>query len=157
MKLILNIIFTLSFSAIYSQNIIIDTSDKLEKSIENPAFDIVILEPKIDTLDLVEKKTYTLSIGFNGTPNNIHILDYPIETYADINNLDQSFSNEQYLKLSSKEQEKYTVIVPKHKVLKNLELDNKWVLEIEIISERIKYTEVYLDDRLIKTIYYKIN
>ncbi len=139
----------------FGQNIVVDITDKKEQTLKNPAFDINITEPKNDTIYLTNKKTFTLSIEYNGILNSVHIIDYPTETYADLNNLDQSFTNEEYLKLPDNEWQKYSVIVPKHEVLKSIPLNNKWIFEIKIISEKIKYSEIYADSKLIKTLYFK--
>jgi hypothetical protein len=144
------------FSTIYCQNIVIDATDKSDESKENPAFDFRIIEPKLDTLNLSKEKVFSLVIGHSGEINSLHLIDYPTETYADLNNIEGPETNEEYLALSDEEQAKLTVIVPKHEIKKEILLNRKIILEIEITSERITHTEIYADGKLIKTLYYRV-
>ena len=156
MKLNLTILFLFLFSTIYSQNIVIDVTDKSEESKENPAFDFRIIEPKMDTLNLTNEKVFSLVIGHSGVMNSLHLIDYPTETYAELNNIEGPETNEEYLALSGEEQAKLTVIVPKHEIIKEAVLSRKVILEIKITSDRITHTEIYADGKLIKTLYYQI-
>ena len=156
MKLNLTILFLLLFSTIYSQNVVIDATDKSEESKENPAFDFRIIEPKMDTLNLTNEKVFSLVIGHSGEINSLHLIDYPTETNADLNNIEGPETNEEYLALSDEEQAKLTVIVPKHEIVKEVVLSRKVILEIKITSDRITHTEIYADGKLIKTLYYQI-
>ena len=156
MKLNLTILFLFIFSTIYGQNIVIDATDKSEESKENPAFDFRIIEPKTDTINLTKEKVFTLIIGHSGEMNSLHLIDYPSETYADLNGIEGPETNEEFLALSDEEQDKLTVIIPKHEIKKEVFLDRKKILEIEITSDRITHTEIYADGKLIKTLYYQI-
>ncbi len=156
MKLKLTILFLILSSTIYCQNIVIDAIDKSEDAKENPAFDFRIIEPKSDTLNLSKGKIFSLVIGHSGEMNSLHLIDYPNETYADLNNIDGPETNEEYLALSDEEQAKLTVIVPKHEIKKEAVLSRKIILEIEITSDRITHTEIFADGKLIKTLYYQI-
>lgn len=155
MKILISVIVILFYSTSFGQNIIIDITNKTEQSQKNPAFDIRIIEPKKDTIDLTKSMSFSLSIEYHGIVNSVYILDYPTETYADINNLDQSFTNEEYLKLPDDEWQKYSVIIPKHEILKSIPLHNRWLFEVKTTSKKIKYSEIYVDSKLIKTLYYK--
>lgn len=156
MKLNLTILFLFIFSTIYGQNIVIDSTDKSEESKENPAFDFRIIEPKTDTINLTKEKVFTLIIGHSGEMNSLHLIDYPSETYADLNGIEGPKTNEEFLALSNEEQDKLTVIIPKHEIKKEVFLDRKKIVEIEITSDRITHTEIYADGKLIKTLYYQI-
>ena len=156
MKLNLTILFLFIFSTIYGQNIVIDATDKSEESKENPAFDFRIIEPKTDTINLTKEKVFTLIIGHSGEMNSLHLIDYSSETYADLNGIEGPETNEEFLALSDEEQDKLTVIIPKHEIKKEVLLDRKKILEIEITSDRITHTEIYADGKLIKTLYYQI-
>ncbi len=156
MKLKLTLIFLILSSTIYCQNIVIDATDKSEESKENPAYDFRIIEPKSDTLNLTKEKIFSLVIGHSGELNSLHLIDYPNETYADLNNIEGPETNEEYLALSDEDQAKLTVIVPKHEIIKEVVLSRNIILEIEITSERITHTEIYADGKLIKTLYYRI-
>ena len=156
MKLNLTILFLFIFSTIYGQNIVIDATDKSEESKENPAFDFRIIEPKTDTINLTKEKVFTLIIGHSGEMNSLHLIDYPSETYADLNGIEGPETNEEFLALSDEEQDKLTVIIPKHEIKKEVFLDRKKILKIEITSDRITHTEIYADGKLIKTFYYQI-
>ncbi len=156
MKLNLTILFLFIFSTIYGQNIVIDATDKSEESKENPAFDFRIIEPKTDTINLTKEKVFTLIIEHSGEMNSLHLIDYPSETYADLNGIEGPETNEEFLALSDEEQDKLTVIIPKHEIKKEVFLDRKKILEIEITSDRITHTEIYADGKLIKTLYYQI-
>ena len=156
MKLNLTILFLFIFSTIYGQNIVIDATDKSEESKENPAFDFRIIEPKTDTINLTKEKVFTLIIGHSGEMNSLHLIDHSSETYADLNGIEGPETNEEFLALSDEEQDKLTVIIPKHEIKKEVLLDRKKILEIEITSDRITHTEIYADGKLIKTLYYQI-
>ncbi len=130
MKLKLTIFFFLLFSTIYSQNIVIDINDKSQESKDNPTFDFRIIEPKLDTLNLSKQKIFSLVIGHSGEINSLHIIDYPNETYADLNNIKEPETNEEYLALSDEEWEKLNVIIPKHKILKRNRIKQKGNLAI---------------------------
>ena len=156
MKLNLTILFLLLFSTIYSQNIVIDVTDKSEGSKENPAFDFRIIEPKTDTLNLSKEKAFSLVIGHNGEMNSLHLIDYPTETYADLNKLKEPETNEEYQALSDEDWAKFNVIIPKHEVTKEAVLSNRLIMELKITSDRITHTEIYADGKLIKTLYYRI-
>jgi hypothetical protein len=105
---------------------------------------------------LTKEKIFSLVIGHSGELNSLHLIDYPNETYADLNNIEGPETNEEYLALSDEDQAKLTVIVPKHEIIKEVVLSRKIILEIEITSERITHTEIYADGKLIKTLYYRI-
>ena len=156
MKRILTILFLLVISTIYGQKIVINATDKLEQSKENTAFDYRIIKPKTDTLNLTKEKVFTLIIGHSGEMNSLHLIDYPIETYADLNGIERPETNEEFLALSDEEQDKLTVIIPKHEIKKEVFLSRKKILEIEITSDRSTHTEIYADGKLIKTLYYLI-
>ncbi|RRO21950.1 hypothetical protein [Flavobacteriaceae bacterium 14752] len=155
MKYKLIIFFLLIFSTFYSQNIVIDISDKSDRSEKNPASEFKIIEPKTDTLSLSEQKIFSLIISHHGVLNSLHLIDYPNETYADLNNLKEPETNKDYLALSNKERKKFTVIVPKHEIIKEGFLSRRVILEIKITSDRITHTEIYADGKLIKTLYYQ--
>ena len=116
MKRNLTIIFLFLFSTIYSQNIVIDVTDKSEESKENPAFDFRIIEPKKDTLNLTNEKIFSLVIGHSGNMNSLHLIDYPTETYAELNKLKEPETNEEYQALSDEDWAKFNVIIPKHEI-----------------------------------------
>ena len=155
MKLKLTIIFLIFFSTIYSQNIVVDVTEKSETSKENPAYSFRIIEPIVDTLILTEEKVFPLIIGHNGAMNSLHLIDYPTETYADLNKLERPKTNEEYNALSDEDWSKFNVIIPKHEITKEAVLSNKIIMEIKITSDRITHTEIYADGKLIKTLYYK--
>ena len=156
MKLKLTIYFLFLFSTFHGQNIVVDITDKSQESKENSAFDFRIIEPKLDTLNLSEQKIFSLVIGHSGEMNSLHLIDYPNETYAKLNNIKEPETNEEYLALSDKEWAKFNVIIPKHEILKEIELSRKIILELKITSDRITHTEIYADGKLIKTLYYRI-
>ena len=156
MKRNLTIIFLFLFSTIYSQNIVIDVTDKSEESKENPAFDFRIIEPKKDTLNLTNEKIFSLVIGHSGNMNSLHLIDYPTETYAELNKLKEPETNEEYQALSDEDWAKFNVIIPKHEIIKEAVLSNRVIMELEITSDRITHTEIYADGKLIKTLYYRI-
>jgi hypothetical protein len=156
LKLKLTIFFLFLFSTFYGQNIVVDVTDKSLVSKDNPADKFRIIEPKSDTLNLSNEKLFSLVIGHSGVMNSLHLIDYPTETYADLNKLKDPETNEEFLKLSEEERIKFTVIVPKHEILKEFELSRKIILELKITSDRITHTEIYADGKLIKTLYYII-
>ena len=96
------------------------TRAKSEESKENPAFDFRIIEPKTDTINLTKEKVFTLIIGHSGEMNSLHLIDYSSETYADLNGIDGPETNEEFLALSDEEQDKLTVIIPKHEIKKEV-------------------------------------
>ena len=155
MKLKLIVLFLFLFPTLYGQNIVIDITEKSQESIENPASDYRVIEPKADTLNLSKQKIFSLVIEYSGEINSLHIIDYPLETYADLNNLKRLETDEEYDSLTNEEWTKFNVIIPKHKVLKEGFLSRKIVKELEITSDRITHTEIYADSKLIKTIYYR--
>ena len=156
MRFKLTIYFLFLLSITYGQNIVIDITDKSQESKENPASDFRVLEPKSDTLNLLKQRIFSLVIDYKGEMNSLHLIDYPDETYADLNNLKPPETTEEYLALSNEEWAKFNVIIPKHEVLKQVILNRKIALELKIISDRITHTEIYADGQLIKTLYYKI-
>ena len=128
MKPKLTIIFLIFFSTIYSQNIVVDVTDKLEESNENPAHSFKIIEPIVDTLNLTKEKVFALTIGHNGVLNSLHLIDYPTETYADLNKLERPKTNKEYDELSDEDWAKFNVIIPKHEISKEGVLSNKIII-----------------------------
>ena len=156
MRFKLTVFFLLLISTVYCQNVVVDITDKSQESKENPAYDFRVIEPKSDTLDLTKQKTFSLIIEHSGEMNSLHIIDYPTETFADLNNLKAPKNKEEYLALSNEEWAKFNVIVAKHEVLKEFTLSGKVILELKINSDRITHTEIYVDGKLLKTLYYRI-
>ena len=152
----LTIIFALLFSTMYGQKRVVNVSEKTKESIENPASDFRVIEPKMDTLNLTKEKVFSLLIEYSGEMNSLHLIDYPSETYAEQNKLKEPETNEDYKALSDEDWVKFNVIIPKHEVLKEAVLNNKIIIKLKITSDRITHTEIYADGKLIKTLYYRI-
>lgn len=155
MKPKLTIILFLMFSGLYGQNTVVDKTDKSESSIENPIYDIEIIEPKSDTINLTNKESFSLVIRYKGVWNSFHIIDYPTDTYATLNNIKEPETNEEYSALLLDEWAKFNVIIPKHEILKEVDLGRCIIRELKITSDKITHSEIYLDSKLIKTIYYE--
>ena len=154
MELKLTIFFLFLFSTFYSQNIAIDITDKSEEFHNNPAYNFKIIEPQSDTINLTNQRVFSLVFEYSGELNSFHIIDYPNETFAELNSLKPPETIEEYIALSDEEWLKFKLIVPKHEVLKEVLLSRRVILDLKIISERITHTELYADGKLIKTLYY---
>ena len=136
----------------FGQTVVVSTTEDIVDPDEDPVYDIVVTEPIGDTIDIRTNKVYTVVIEYNGQPSSFYRLDQPMETYADINNLERP--DKDYELWTDQERDNFGLIIEKTNILKFIELPNKTILEFEVISDRITHSEFYLNNKLIKTFYF---
>lgn len=112
---------------------------------------IKIVSPETETIKIEENGTVLIRIKTDNPNRPIDVIGFPFETYASKKGLEPPSSNDEYLKMTKEEQDKYTLVIPSVEIVDKEILNNTVNIEIRVESENIEHFDIIIDGNSVAT------